>query len=102
MFYSFSRQYQKVTDSNHGRRDEAGIKSRELGVLFRDLRVVGLGAAVSYQPTLGSLFNPKYMLERIQNARHPPVRDILSRFDGVVRPGEMLRKSIFSTPLIHP
>jgi ATP-binding cassette subfamily G (WHITE) protein 2 (SNQ2) len=73
------------------RRDRAGIQSRELGVMFQDLRVVGLGAAASYQPTFGSMFNPKAILQNIQTLRHPPLRDILSGFEGVVRPGEMLR-----------
>ncbi len=73
------------------RQDRVGIHSRELGVMFKDLRVVGLGAAASYQPTFGSFFNPKVILEKIQALRHPPLRDILSGFEGVVRPGEMLR-----------
>jgi ATP-binding cassette subfamily G (WHITE) protein 2 (SNQ2) len=59
--------------------------------MFKDLRVVGLGAAASYQPTFGSTFNPKAILENIQTLRHPPVRNILSGFEGVIRPGEMLR-----------
>ncbi|KAN0136953.1 ABC-2 type transporter domain containing protein [Lactarius tabidus] len=71
-------------------RDRAGVQSRELGVMFKDLRVVGLGAAASYQPTFGSFFNPKVILEKIRTLRHPPLRDILSGFEGVVRPGEML------------
>ena len=70
------------------------VKTRELGVMFRDLRVVGLGASTSYQPTLGSIFNPSRILESIQNVRYPPVRDILSGFEGVVRPGQMLCMTI--------
>jgi ATP-binding cassette subfamily G (WHITE) protein 2 (SNQ2) len=58
--------------------------------MFKDLRVVGVGGSASYQSTLGSLFNPKVIMENIKNARHPQVRDILSGFEGVVRPGEML------------
>jgi hypothetical protein len=58
--------------------------------MFRDLRVVGLGSSASYIPTLGSMFNPMSILEAIQNARHPPLRDILSGFEGAIRPGEML------------
>jgi len=73
------------------RRDRAGIQPRELGVMFKDLHVVGLGAAASFQPTFGSMFNPKAILENIQTLRHPPLRDILTGFEGVVRPGEMLR-----------
>lgn len=76
------------------RRDEAHIQARELGVVFRNLRVTGLGASNSYQLTLGSLFNPANILESIQAARHPPVHTILTDFEGVVRPGEMLRMSI--------
>ncbi|KAH9022164.1 pleiotropic drug resistance ABC transporter [Lactarius pseudohatsudake] len=72
------------------KRDRAGIQSRELGVMFRDLRVVGLGAAISYQRTIGSVFNLKVILEKIQALRRPPLRNILSGFEGVVRPGEML------------
>ena len=73
------------------RRDRAGIQPRELGVWFKDLHVVGLGAAVSYQSTFGSFFNPKVILENLRTNRHPPLRDILSGFEGVIRPGEMLR-----------
>ncbi|GJE86387.1 pleiotropic drug resistance ABC transporter [Phanerochaete sordida] len=66
------------------------IKTRELGVLFKDLRVVGTGASVSYQPTMGSLISPQAYAEAFRAARHPAVRDLLAGFEGVVRPGEML------------
>ena len=61
--------------------------------MFKDLRVVGLGATANYQPTVGSMFNPLVAFDNFRRARNPPVRDILSGFDGVVRPGEMLRES---------
>lgn len=67
---------------------------RELGIMFKDLKVVGLGASASYQPTLGSLMNPLNMLESIKTLRHPPIKDIISNFEGVIRPGEMLRELI--------
>ncbi|KAG2356782.1 pleiotropic drug resistance ABC transporter [Suillus spraguei] len=70
------------------RRGEQSIKARELGVMFNDLRVVGLGACASLQPTMGSILNP---LTALKNARAMgDVRDILSGFEGVVTPGEML------------
>lgn len=69
---------------------EAQVKVRELGVMFRDLQVIGLGSTASCQPTLGSVLNPLNILESIQHARHPSLRDIISGFEGVVRPGEML------------
>ncbi|KAH9934163.1 pleiotropic drug resistance ABC transporter [Fomitopsis serialis] len=72
------------------RKDESDIKRRELGVVFDNLRVVGLGASVSYQPTLGSTLNPFQIFETIKKIRHPPVKDILSGFEGCVKPGEML------------
>lgn len=76
----------------YSRRDEADILTRELGVLFENLRVVGLGSSASYQATLGSVLNPKTIIEQIGKIRNPPLRDILSGFEGVVRPGEMLRE----------
>ncbi|KDR82402.1 hypothetical protein GALMADRAFT_56996 [Galerina marginata CBS 339.88] len=71
-------------------RKDAGILPRELGVRFQDIRVVGLGAASSHQDTISSMVNPFNMVSSIQASRHPPTRDILSGFEGVVRPGEML------------
>lgn len=61
-------------------------------MVFNDLLVRGVGTSSSYQPTLGSILNPLTMLEEIKNARHPPLRDIISGFEGVVKPGEMLRE----------
>ncbi|KIJ16544.1 hypothetical protein PAXINDRAFT_113734 [Paxillus involutus ATCC 200175] len=72
------------------RRDESDIKSRELGVLFDRLRVVGKGASASLQPTLGSLLNPINIVRGIQSLRHPHLRNIIDGFQGAVRPGEML------------
>ncbi|KAF8905939.1 pleiotropic drug resistance ABC transporter [Gymnopilus junonius] len=72
------------------KKDEANITLRRLGVLFENLGVVGLGSSASYQPTLGSFLNPFNVISSILALRHPPLRDILSGFEGVVRPGEML------------
>lgn len=66
--------------------------------MFKDLNVVGLGATAQLQPTLGSVLNPFNIVKNIRASRHPALRDILSGFEGVVRPGEMLRKSrVFSS-----
>lgn len=73
------------------RSEEQEIKHRELGVVFQNLRVQGVGSTASYQPTMGSLFNPFLIPEKIRQFMHPTVRDILSGFEGVVNPGEMLR-----------
>lgn len=76
---------------NQPNRENTNATRRELGVLFEGLRVVGVGGAESYQMTFSSYFNPKIWLEKVRNARYPQVRDIISSFDGLVRPGEMLR-----------
>ena len=79
-------------DASFQRRDEADIKSRQLGVAFQNLRVIGLNASANLQPTLGSLLNPLNIFAKIASVRHPPLKDIIRGFEGVVRPGEMLRE----------
>ncbi|KAI0089451.1 pleiotropic drug resistance ABC transporter [Irpex rosettiformis] len=72
-------------------RDKAeNVVHRELGVYFKDLHVTGLGASVSHQPTVGSMIDPRNIIHAINDVRHPAVRSILTGFEGVVRPGEML------------
>ena len=73
------------------RMEESEIHHRTLGVSFENLSVTGLGTSASVQPTLGSALNPFNALSAIRNARHPPLKEILTDFEGVVRPGEMLR-----------
>ncbi|KAK7465001.1 ATP-binding cassette transporter snq2 [Stygiomarasmius scandens] len=70
--------------------DEEHIPRREIGVVFENLRVQGLGSDSSFQPTLGEMFNPLNIIDGIRSARHPVTRDILNGFEGVVKPGEML------------
>ncbi|KAF4618528.1 hypothetical protein D9613_009700 [Agrocybe pediades] len=72
------------------KRDETQIKPRSLGIVFQNLTVTGLGSSNSYMTTFGSLLNPLHILEEIQKARHPTLRTILTGFEGVVKPGEML------------
>jgi ATP-binding cassette subfamily G (WHITE) protein 2 (SNQ2) len=38
------------------------------------------------------------IVRAVQSFRHPPLRDILTDFEGVVRPGEMLR--MFPVPYL--
>ncbi|CAE6452528.1 unnamed protein product [Rhizoctonia solani] len=70
--------------------DDEDIKHRKLSVGFSDLTVQGLGAAAKYQPTIWSLWSPKAIKQGIHEARHPPVKNILSNFNGTVKSGEML------------
>ncbi|KAG9313752.1 P-loop containing nucleoside triphosphate hydrolase protein [Chiua virens] len=69
---------------------EDGVGIRKLGIVFRDLRVVGLGVGTAVRHNLISLFYPQSIIKSINNLRHPSVRDIISGFGGVVLPGEML------------
>ena len=59
--------------------------------MFRDLRVVGLGVGAAVRHNLASLLYPQSILKYINTLWHPPLRDIISGFEGVVLPGEMLR-----------
>ncbi|KAK5044842.1 hypothetical protein LTR84_010380 [Exophiala bonariae] len=72
-------------------------KTRHSGVVFRNLTVKGAGLGASLQPTVGDIFlglprTIKTFLTRGAKAASgkPPIRELLSNFDGCVRPGEML------------
>lgn len=80
--------------------EESGITPRTLGVYFKDLRVIGTGVSSSFQSTVGSRLNPKVAYNDIRRALRPETRDILTGFNGVIRPGEMLRKSPFPNRII--
>lgn len=71
--------------------------SRHAGVIFRDLTVKGLGLGASLQPTVGDIFmGPPRFLKNLFTkglkaaAAKPPVRELISNFNGCVRPGEIL------------
>lgn len=68
--------------------------------MFRNLCVVGLGAGAAVQHNLASLFYPRSIIKYIKTLRHPPLRNIISDFEGVVLPGEMLRMYISSANFI--
>lgn len=78
--------------SDRDRSDEVGVQMRKLGVMFRDLRVVGLGNVnAAVQHNVISVFYPRSIMDYINTILHPPLRDIISGFEGAVLPGEMLR-----------
>lgn len=71
--------------------------TRHSGVIFRNLTVKGAGLGASLQPTVGDIFLglPRFLVNLFTKGPKaatgkPPVRDLLSSFDGCVRPGEML------------
>ena len=56
---------------------------RKLGVMFRDLRVAGLDVGGSVSHVLASVFHPQSLIKYINTLWHPPVRDIISGFEGL-------------------
>ncbi|KAI1084422.1 ABC-2 type transporter [Whalleya microplaca] len=72
-------------------------QNRHAGVVFRNLTVKGAGLGASLQPTVGDIFLglPRFLKNLITKGPKaatgkPPVRELISNFDGCVRPGEML------------
>ncbi|KAI1381532.1 ABC-2 type transporter [Hypoxylon crocopeplum] len=72
-------------------------KTRHAGVIFRNLTVKGAGLGASLQPTVGDIFLglPRFLKNLLTKGpkaatAKPPVRELLSNFNGCVRPGEML------------
>jgi ATPase subunit of ABC transporter with duplicated ATPase domains len=68
----------------------ANIKLRRASVTFKNLNVSGSGIAMNLQPTVASyLFAPVHLHEWLRLAKKPQ-RKIITRFEGIVKPGEML------------
>lgn len=82
----------------HARQEHGDDKrKRHSGVIFRDLTVKGVGLGARLQPTVGDIFLglPRTIRNLIRGGRKaaqakPPVRELISHFDGCVRPGELL------------
>ena len=71
-------------------------KTRHVGLVFKDLTVKGVGLGAALQPTVGDIFLdlPRLIQGFIGKGpkigQKPPIRTILNKFTGCVRPGEML------------
>lgn len=72
-------------------------KTRHAGVIFRNLTVKGAGLGASLQPTVADIFLglPRFLKNLLTKGPKaatgkPPVRELLSNFNGCVRPGEIL------------
>ena len=72
-------------------------RTRHAGVIFKHLTVKGLGIGAALQPTNGDpfmalprLFKRLFSGGPAAAAQKPPLREILTDFNGCIRPGEML------------
>ena len=72
-------------------------QTRHSGVIFRNLTVKGVGLGASLQPTVGDIFLglPRVLNNLVRKGpsaafAKPAVRELISQFDGCVRPGELL------------
>ena len=72
-------------------------KTRHVGVVFRDLTVKGLGLGAALQPSVADIFLglPRLVKNLITKgpkaaAAKPQVRELLSDFNGCIKPGEMV------------
>ncbi|KAF2090833.1 putative Brefeldin A resistance protein [Saccharata proteae CBS 121410] len=70
------------------KKEQDGIKGRKLGVTWTDLTVRGISSDASFNENVISQFNiPKQISE---GRRGTPVKTILDKSHGCVKPGEML------------
>ncbi|KAK4462872.1 putative ABC transporter [Cladorrhinum samala] len=70
------------------RDDRSGLPSRELGVTWKDLTVQAVSADAAIHDNVFSQFNfPKLFSE---SRRKPPLKTIVDKTHGCVKPGEML------------
>ncbi|KAK5116214.1 hypothetical protein LTR62_008540 [Meristemomyces frigidus] len=76
--------------------DEAGIKGKQIGVVWENLTVRGIGGSKIFVPTFphaftGFFFAPFYLLASVFGMSQKGKQvDILKDFKGVAKPGEMV------------
>ena len=69
----------------------AEIESRQMGLVWQNLTVTGLGTGYALADTVGTLpLKPFEAAKNIKTILHPPVKTIIDGFEGCVKPGEML------------
>jgi ATP-binding cassette, subfamily G (WHITE), member 2, SNQ2 len=89
-----------LMDGHFEKRTEAGESAKKVGVVYKNLTVKGVGASVTFVKTtpyavLGTFGPDLYHLLRrfipaLRFGRHPPTRNLIQDFSGVVRAGEMM------------
>lgn len=85
--FELERFLRHVMDQAQG----AQLESREMGLVWQNLTVTGLGTGYALGDTVGTLpLKPFESLKNIKSLLHPPVKTIIENFEGCVKPGEML------------
>jgi ATP-binding cassette, subfamily G (WHITE), member 2, SNQ2 len=89
-----------LKDGHFEKRTEAGESAKKVGVVYKNLTVKGVGASVSFVRTIPhaiiGTFGPDLyrllcrFIPALRFGRHPPTRDLIRDFSGVVRDGEMM------------
>ena len=76
----------------NARQQSSNDQIRHSGVIFRNLIVKGVGLGAALQPVVGDVFMglPRAIRGGPGSGGKPPVRDLITGFDGCVRPGELL------------
>ena len=89
-----------LKDGHFEKRTEAGESAKKVGIVFKNLTVKGVGASHAFAKTVpqavAGTFGPDlYRLlcrffPALRFGRHPPTRNLINDFSGVVRDGEMM------------
>ncbi|KAJ9614719.1 ATP-binding cassette transporter snq2 [Knufia peltigerae] len=89
-----------LKDGHFEKRTEAGESAKKVGVVYEHLTVKGVGAQATFSKTLPEAivgtFGPDLyrivtrFVPALRMGKHPPTRDLIHDFTGVVRDGEMM------------
>ena len=89
-----------LKDGHFEKRTEAGESAKKVGVVYRNLTVKGVGASLAFSKTIpqaiAGTFGPDLynlvcrFVPALRFGKHPPTRDLIHDFSGLVKDGEMM------------
>lgn len=97
--FELERFLRHVMDQAQG----ANLESRQMGLVWQNLTVTGLGTGYAIGDTIGSL--PLKPFEAIKNFKailHPPVKTIIDNFEGCVKPERCSLSSVAPVQVAPP